>query len=226
MEYRIERDTMGEVKVPADKYWGAQTQRSYQNFAIGTEKMPQEVIRAFAILKRSCAIVNNKLGKLSDDRKDAIVTATDEILAGKWDDHFPLKVWQTGSGTQSNMNMNEVIANRGNEWLQEKGSEEKLHPNDHVNMGQSSNDTFPTAMHVAAVEYVEKHLIPEIKKLRETLLDKASAFKDIVKIGRTHLQDATPLTLGQEISGWVHMLDRSLEFIQESTNQMKSLAIG
>lgn len=226
MEYRIERDTMGEVKVPADKYWGAQTQRSYQNFAIGTEKMPQEVIRAFAILKRSCAIVNNKLGKLSDDRKDAIVTATDEILAGKWDDHFPLKVWQTGSGTQSNMNMNEVIANRGNEWLQEKGSEEKLHPNDHVNMGQSSNDTFPTAMHVAAVEYVEKHLIPEIKKLRETLSDKASAFKDIVKIGRTHLQDATPLTLGQEISGWVHMLDRSLEFIQESTNQMKALAIG
>lgn len=226
MEYRIERDTMGEVKVPADKYWGAQTQRSYHNFAIGTEKMPLEIIRAFAILKRSCAIVNNKLGKLSDAKAEAIVQVTDEILEGKWDDHFPLKVWQTGSGTQSNMNLNEVIANRGNEILQEKGSEERLHPNDDVNMGQSSNDTFPTAMHVAAVEYVEKKLVPEIKKLHETLDEKASAFKEIVKIGRTHLQDATPLTLGQEISGWVHMLERSLEFIQESTNQMKALAIG
>jgi len=224
--YRIERDTMGEIKVPADKYWGAQTQRSLQNFAISQITMPEELIKAFAILKRSCAVVNNKLGKLVDEKANAIIQAADEIIEGKLKDHFPLKVWQTGSGTQSNMNLNEVIANRGNEILREKGSDLKLHPNDDVNMGQSSNDTFPTAMHVAAVCYVETKLIPEIEGLRNVLLEKQNQFMDIVKIGRTHLQDATPLTLGQEISGWVYMLERSLEFVKESINKVKSLAIG
>ncbi|WP_062352681.1 class II fumarate hydratase [Bacillus kwashiorkori] len=226
MDYRIERDTMGEVKVPADRYWGAQTQRSLMNFAIGIEKMPIEVIKAFAVLKRSCAVANKKLEKLPEEKADTIVTVADEIIAGKYDDHFPLKVWQTGSGTQSNMNLNEVIANRGNEILREKGSEHKLHPNDDVNMGQSSNDTYPTAMHIATVEFVTKNLVPEIKNFKATLEEKSKAFQDIVKIGRTHLQDATPLTLGQEISGWVHMLDRSLLMVEESTDKMKALAIG
>lgn len=226
MEYRIEKDTMGEVKVPADKLWGAQTQRSLQNFAISTETMPEELIKAFAILKRSCAIVNNKLGKLSDEKAKAIVTAADEIIEGKHEGEFPLKIWQTGSGTQSNMNLNEVIANRGNQLLAEQGASQKLHPNDDVNMGQSSNDTFPTAMHIATTNYVQKYLIPEIEKLKATLEEKSQAFMDIVKIGRTHLQDATPLTLGQEISGWVHMLERSLEFVKESSDKMKALAIG
>jgi fumarate hydratase class II len=226
MEYRIEKDTMGEVEVPADKLWGAQTQRSLQNFAISTETMPEELIKAFAILKRSCAIVNNKLGKLSDKKAKAIVTAADEIIEGKHEGEFPLKIWQTGSGTQSNMNLNEVIANRGNQLLAEQGASQKLHPNDDVNMGQSSNDTFPTAMHIATTNYVQTYLIPEIEKLKATLEEKSQAFMDIVKIGRTHLQDATPLTLGQEISGWVHMLERSLEFVKESSDKMKALAIG
>lgn len=226
MEYRIERDTMGEVRVPVDKYWGAQTQRSLENFAISTETMPKELITAFAILKRSCAVVNNKLGKLNNEKKEAILRAADEIIKGKFDEHFPLKIWQTGSGTQSNMNLNEVIANRGNEILQEKGSDQRLHPNDDVNMGQSSNDTFPTAMHVATVSYVETKLLPEIVKLKSTLEEKSNRFSDIVKIGRTHLQDATPLTLGQEVSGWVHMLERSLLFVKESSDKMKALAIG
>ncbi len=226
MEYRIEKDTMGEVKVPADKLWGAQTQRSLQNFAISTETMPEELIKAFAILKRSCAIVNNKLGKLSDEKAKAIVTAADEIIEGKHEGEFPLKIWQTGSGTQSNMNLNEVIANRGNQLLAEQGASQKLHPNDDVNMGQSSNDTFPTAMHIATTNYVQTYLIPEIEKLKATLEEKSQAFMDIVKIGRTHLQDATPLTLGQEISGWVHMLERSLEFVKEGSDKMKALAIG
>ncbi len=226
MEYRIERDTMGEIKVPADKLWGAQTQRSLQNFAIGTETMPEELIEAFAILKRSCAVVNNKLGKLSDEKAKAIVNAADEIIEGKHKGEFPLKVWQTGSGTQTNMNLNEVISNRGNQLLAEQGIDQKIHPNDDVNMGQSSNDTFPTAMHIATTKYVETYLIPAIEKLKATLEEKSKAFDDIVKIGRTHLQDATPLTLGQEISGWVHMLERSLEFVKESTEKMKALAIG
>lgn len=226
MEYRIERDTMGEVKVPADKLWGAQTQRSLQNFAIGIETMPEELIKSFAILKRSTAIVNNKLGKLSDAKAKAIVQAADEIIDGKHDGEFPLKVWQTGSGTQSNMNLNEVIANRGNQILKEQGSEEKLHPNDDVNMGQSSNDTFPTAMHIATTSYVEKYLLPEVERFKDTLEKKAKEYMDLVKIGRTHLQDATPLTLGQEISGWVHMMVRDIEFIKESTDKMKALAIG
>ena len=226
MEYRIERDTMGEIKVPLDRYWGAQTQRSLQNFAISTETMPEELIKAFALLKRSCAIVNNGLGKLNSEKANVIIQVADEIIAGKLDGHFPLKIWQTGSGTQTNMNVNEVIANRGNELLKEKGSTEKLHPNDDVNMGQSSNDTFPTAMHIACVQYVEEKLIPEIIALKNTLAEKSQAYAGLVKIGRTHLQDATPLTLGQEISGWVHMLERSLEFVRESTNKMKALAIG
>lgn len=217
---------MGEMRVPADKYWGAQTQRSYQNFAIGTEKMPLEVIKAFAVLKRSCAVVNKKLGKLNDQKADAIVQVADEIIDGKYDSHFPLKVWQTGSGTQSNMNVNEVIANRGNEILREKGIDERIHPNDDVNMGQSSNDTFPTAMHIAAVSYVKNELLPALEDFKSVLDDKAKQYMEIVKIGRTHLQDATPLTLGQEISGWVHMLSRSAEFIEEASSKMKALAIG
>ncbi|MGO4897766.1 class II fumarate hydratase [Bacillus sp. GM2] len=226
MDYRIEKDTMGEVKVPADKFWGAQTQRSKENFKIGSEKMPQEIVYAFAILKRSAAIANEKLGNLEAEKKEAIVSVCDDILEGKYDSHFPLVVWQTGSGTQSNMNMNEVVANRGTAYLQEKGSSLKIHPNDDVNRSQSSNDTFPTAMHVAAVLAIHDKLIPAIDRLRSTLHEKAEAFKDIVKIGRTHLQDATPLTLGQEISGWVYMLDRSKEMILEAAEKIRDLAIG
>jgi len=226
MEYRIERDTMGEVKVPANKWWGAQTQRSKNNFKIGLEKMPMEIVRAFAILKRSAAIVNEKLGKLSEHKKNAILIACDEILDGKLDEHFPLVVWQTGSGTQSNMNVNEVIANRGNAWLKEQGIDEIIHPNDHVNMSQSSNDTYPTAMHIASVVAIKETLIPALDRLYSTLHTKEKEYQNIVKIGRTHLQDATPLTLGQEISGWVHMLKRSKEMIVESTEKLKALAIG
>ncbi|WP_442599730.1 class II fumarate hydratase [Neobacillus sp. D3-1R] len=226
MDYRIEKDTMGEIKVPANRYWGAQTQRSKKNFKIGTEQMPKEIIYAFAILKRSAAIVNEKLGKLNEHKLKAILLACDEILAGKLDDHFPLVVWQTGSGTQSNMNVNEVIAYRGNSWLKENGMDEKIHPNDDVNMGQSSNDTFPTAMHIAGVKAVMESLIQAIDQLHATLQSKSQEFSQIVKIGRTHLQDATPLTLGQEISGWVHMLARSKEMIQESILKMQALAIG
>jgi fumarate hydratase, class II len=226
MEFRIEKDTMGEIDVPTDKYWGAQTQRSKENFKIGIEQMPQEVIIAFAILKRSAAIVNEKLGKLNSNKAQAIILACDEIIAGNHDSHFPLVVWQTGSGTQSNMNVNEVIANRGNEWLKKNRYEEKIHPNDDVNMSQSSNDTFPTAMHVAGVKVIFERLIPAIDQLRTTLYLKAKEFAQIVKIGRTHLQDATPLTLGQEISGWVHMLARSKEMVLQSVEKMQSLAIG
>ena len=226
MEYRIEKDTMGEIKVPADKLWKAQTQRSLENFKIGTEKMPIEIIRAFAILKRSCALANNKLGKLSDVKTKAIITAADEVLAGKLDDQFPLVVWQTGSGTQSNMNVNEVLSFRANQLLTEQGSEEKVHPNDDVNMSQSSNDTFPTALHVAAVIAVEDLVLPKLNVLKATLQQKQEAFKDIIKIGRTHLQDATPLTLGQEISGWTHMLVKSEKMIQVTSDFMKELAIG
>ncbi|MDP4084757.1 MAG: class II fumarate hydratase [Bacillota bacterium] len=226
MDYRIEKDTMGEIKVPANKYWGAQTQRSKENFKIGGEHMPSEVISAFAILKRSAAVVNEGLGKLNSNKAKAIIEACDEILEGKLNEHFPLVVWQTGSGTQSNMNVNEVIANRGNEWLKENGYEEKIHPNDDVNMSQSSNDTFPTAMHIAGVKVVIEKLIPAIGKLQDTFQQKEQEFNHIVKIGRTHLQDATPLTLGQEISGWVHMLDRSKEMILNSSEKMQALAIG
>ena len=209
MEYRVERDTMGEVKVPYDKYWGAQTERSRNNFKIGNEKMPIELIRAFAYVKQAAAKVNYELGDLSEGKKDAILKICGEILKGSLDEHFPLVVWQTGSGTQSNMNVNEVIANRGNEGLKEQGSSETLHPNDDVNKAQSSNDTFPTAMHIAAYMEVANKLIPAIKVLRDTLQAKQDEFWNVVKIGRTHLQDATPLTLGQEISGWEAMLEKA-----------------
>lgn len=226
MEYRIERDTLGEMKVPADKLWGAQTQRSYENFPIGTERMPLEVIHAFAMLKKGTALANARLGNLEAEKAEAIAEAADEIIAGKWDEHFPLVVWQTGSGTQSNMNMNEVIARRASDILKEKGSDLHVHPNDDVNRSQSSNDTFPTALHVAAVIAVEDRLLPAIDKLKGTFAKQAEAFQDIIKTGRTHLQDATPLTLGQEISGWHRMLEKSEQMIKDSVAHVKELAIG
>lgn len=226
MGYRIERDTIGEIKVPEDKYWGAQTQRSKENFKIGKEKMPLEIIRAFAQLKKAASFANNSLGKISDTKHAAIAEACDEILEGKFDEHFPLVVWQTGSGTQSNMNVNEVVARRANELLKEQGSDEKIHPNDDINMSQSSNDTFPTAMHVAAYEEIYKRLLPALAQLKQTLLDKENTYMDIIKIGRTHLQDATPITLGQEISGWRAMLEKSEKMIQESAEHLLNLAIG
>ncbi|PAY13894.1 class II fumarate hydratase [Bacillus sp. 7705b] len=226
MNYRIEKDTFGEIKVPADKFWGAQTQRSRENFKIGSEKMPIRIVKAFAILKRSTAIANNRLGNLDNEKTEVITAVCDEILEGKYDDNFPLVVWQTGSGTQSNMNVNEVIANLATALLKEKGSIQTIHPNDDVNRSQSSNDTFPTAMHVAGVLAIYEQLVPALDQLRNTLNEKAKKFNDIVKIGRTHLQDATPLTLGQEISGWVYMVDRSKEMILEATEKMRELAIG
>lgn len=226
MEYRIERDTLGEMRVPADKLWGAQTQRSYQNFRIGTERMPREIIRVFAVLKKSAALVNQRLGKLDSDKAEAIAAAADEVLQGKWDEHFPLVVWQTGSGTQSNMNVNEVIANRANQLLEQRGSALRVHPNDDVNKAQSSNDTFPTAMHVAGLIAVEDQVLPALAALKETLRQKSEEYRDVIKIGRTHLQDATPLTLGQEISGWHRMLEKSERMITESAEYLRELAIG
>lgn len=226
MKYRVERDTMGEIQVPADRLWGAQTQRSSENFRIGSERMPMEVIRAFAILKKSAAQANKDLGKLDPDKAEAIQAAADEILTGQWDDEFPLVVWQTGSGTQSNMNVNEVIAHRANQLLEGKGIEKKVHPNDDVNRSQSSNDTFPTALHIAGVLAVENHLLPALAKLKGTMRSKMEQFADIIKIGRTHLQDATPLTLGQEISGWWAMLEKTEQMITGSVDTMKELAIG
>lgn len=226
MSYRIERDTLGEVKVPANKYWGAQTQRSKQNFPIGDEKMPEEIIKAFALLKKSTAKANSELGLLEKEKAEAIAYAADQVLAGKLYDHFPLVVWQTGSGTQSNMNVNEVLAFVGNKWLDEKGSDLRLHPNDDVNKSQSSNDTYPTAMHVAFVLKLEDVVLPALRQIKESVKVKMDAFQDIVKIGRTHLQDATPLTLGQEISGWHRMLERSEMMITESLEHLKELAIG
>ncbi|WP_107841336.1 class II fumarate hydratase [Metasolibacillus meyeri] len=226
MEYRIEKDTMGEIKVPANKLWGAQTQRSKENFQIGTEQMPIELIQAMTILKKSAATVNEQLGKLSPVKAQMIRQVADEILYGQWDDQFPLVVWQTGSGTQTNMNVNEVIANRANQLLQEVGEGAIIHPNDDVNKSQSSNDTYPTALHIAAVLKVEDYLLPRLRLLKGTLANKAEKFKDIIKIGRTHLQDATPLTLGQEISGWVAMLEKSERMIEHNIQYMKELAIG
>ena len=222
MEYRIEHDSMGEVQVPADRYWGAQTQRSFQNFPIGTEKIPMEVIRAFAILKKAAAIANNRLGKLDDKRLALISQACDEILAGKLDDNFPLAVWQTGSGTQSNMNANEVIANRGNEIAGRK----LLHPNDDINMSQSSNDTFPTAMHIAAVCAIEDKVIPAIDTLTATFRRLEEENAGIVKSGRTHLQDATPISFPQEISGWRSSLERDKELLLLAVKPLKELALG
>ncbi|MCB4773133.1 MAG: class II fumarate hydratase [Sulfurovum sp.] len=227
MEYRIEKDTMGEMQVPATKYWAAQTQRSVQNFQIGEEKMPMEVVYGFANLKKACALVNNKLGRLEDNKTEAIRKACDSVLSGELDNHFPLVVWQTGSGTQSNMNMNEVIANKATEILGGDFTKEYLvHPNDDVNKGQSSNDTYPTGMRIAEVVAVTDNLIPALKQLKGTLEVKSKAFEDIVKIGRTHLQDATPLTLGQEISGYVAMLETNLKQIEDALVYVKELAIG
>ncbi|GGH73317.1 fumarate hydratase class II [Compostibacillus humi] len=226
MEFRVERDTLGEMKVPADKFWAAQTQRSKENFPIGTEKMPREIIYAFAILKKSAAKANSDLGLLDPKKAEAIGFAADQILEGKLDEHFPLVVWQTGSGTQSNMNVNEVIAHVGNKWLEEQGEDVRLHPNDDVNKSQSSNDTYPTAMHTAFVLKLEDQVLPAIGQLKATLKEKMEAFSDIVKIGRTHLQDATPLTLGQEISGWHRMLEKSEMMVKESVQHLKELAIG
>jgi len=226
MTYRIEKDTLGEVQVPADRLWGAQTQRSSENFRIGTEKMPQEIITAFAVLKKSAALANQQLGKLHVEKAEAIARAAEEIIAGEHDDHFPLVVWQTGSGTQSNMNANEVIARRANQLLTEGGSTQQVHPNDDVNRSQSSNDTFPTAMHIAALIAIEEKVLPAISQLKATFAQKAEAYKDIIKIGRTHLQDATPLTLGQEISGWHRMLEKGERMIRQSAESLRELAIG
>lgn len=225
--YRIEKDTMGQMQVPDEKYWGAQTQRSFENFPIGTEKMPDEIIRAFAYLKKACAIVNYDLKRLDESKKEAICKACDEILQGKLEGNFPLVVWQTGSGTQSNMNLNEVIANRATEILGGDFRKEKLvHPNDDVNKGQSSNDTYPTAMRIAFVLEIKNALLPAIARLESSLDEKAQKFKDVIKIGRTHLQDATPLSLGQEISGWAHMLQKSASQINDSLKYLYELAIG
>ena len=227
MATRTESDTMGKLEVPADAYYGAQTERSKMNFPIGEERMPTEIVRAFGVLKKAAALTNHSLGNLEAEIKDLIVQAADEVIAGKLDDHFPLVVWQTGSGTQSNMNANEVIANRAIQIAGgEMGSKSPVHPNDHVNRSQSSNDTFPTAMHIAAVEQIERHLLPCVKQLRETLHGKAEAYADIVKIGRTHLQDATPLTLGQAISGWVAQLDHAVAALKMSLTQLRELALG
>jgi fumarate hydratase, class II len=226
-EHRIERDTFGEIRVPADRLWGAQTQRSLENFRISGERMPVELIRALALVKRSCARVNIDLKELPEDKAKAIAAAAEEVLAGKHDGEFPLVVWQTGSGTQTNMNMNEVLANRASELLGgERGEKRLIHPNDEVNRGQSSNDVFPTAMNVAAVQALHGRLIPALRKLRDTLAAKSKAFEDIVKIGRTHLQDATPLTLGQEISGWVSQLEHGIAHVQASLTHLCELALG
>lgn len=229
MEYRIEKDTLGEVKVPADKYWGAQTQRSKENFKIGEAgSMPVEIIKAFAVLKKAAAQTNNELGILDNEKMALIATACEEILDEKLLDNFPLVIWQTGSGTQSNMNMNEVVANRSHVLNGGKLGEGKspIHPNDDVNKSQSSNDTFPTAMHIAAFRMLIKTTIPGVEKLRNALDAKAKAYKDIVKTGRTHLMDATPLTLGQEISGYVSQLDHGLTALRNSLPHLSELALG
>jgi fumarate hydratase, class II len=227
-QFRIETDTMGEMKVPAERLWGAQTQRSLENFKIGEDRMPIELVHALALVKRAAAQVNLDLGKFKDPAiAKAIITAADEVIAGRHDADFPLVIWQTGSGTQTNMNVNEVIANRASELLGgERGMGRKVHPNDQVNMGQSSNDVFPTAMHVAAVTALRGRLIPSVGVLRSTLAQKAATFRDIVKIGRTHLMDATPLTLGQEISGWVQLLDNGLTHVEEAIPHLCELALG
>lgn len=227
MGTRVESDSMGTINVPSEKYYGAQTARSLANFDIGGEKMPTEIIRAFGILKKAAALANHKLGLMDVATRDLVVAAADEVIAGKLADHFPLVVWQTGSGTQSNMNVNEVISNRAIEMAGgTMGSKKPVHPNDHVNMSQSSNDTYPTAMHIAAVEAIENYLIDRVMLLRNTLDAKATEFMGVVKIGRTHLQDATPLTLGQEISGWVAQLDLALKAIRATLPQLYELALG
>jgi len=223
---RIETDSMGEIRVRADRYWGAQTERSLLHFNIGFDVMPREMIRAFGILKKACALVNQDLGKLPTDKAKLIVQACDEVIEGKLDEHFPLRVWQTGSGTQTNMNANEVISNRAIEIAGGvMGSKKPVHPNDDVNMSQSSNDTFPTAMHIAAAEQMNK-LIPRVQEVHDAIDIKAKEFKDVVKIGRTHLQDATPLTVGQEMSGWASLLERDIDRLRDSLPGLYDLAIG
>ena len=227
MANRIEKDTFGPIEVPADRLWGAQTQRSLTNFRISSEKMPPALIKALAQVKRAAARVNLDLGVLDPKKGKAIIEAADEVIAGNHGGEFPLAIWQTGSGTQTNMNMNEVLANRASEILGGRRGEERLvHPNDDVNKGQSSNDVFPTAMHVAAAPAIVDELIPAVRHLRDTLARKSEEFKDIVKIGRTHLQDATPLTLGQEISGWVAQLDHGLRHVESALHHLRELALG
>ncbi|MEM1309340.1 MAG: class II fumarate hydratase [Cyanobacteria bacterium P01_H01_bin.153] len=227
MNTRTETDSMGPIEVPSNRYWGAQTQRSLHYFNIGDDVMPRALIRAFGILKRSAAVTNRDLSRLDTAQADLIVQAADEVIAGQLDDHFPLRVWQTGSGTQTNMNANEVIANRAIALANgELGSKTPIHPNDHVNCGQSSNDTFPTGMHVAAVEQIVHQLQPAVGRLRDALADKAQTFDDIIKIGRTHLMDAVPLTLGQEFSGYVAQLDKALRRLEVSLPELYELALG
>ncbi|RDI48805.1 class II fumarate hydratase [Aquicella lusitana] len=224
---RLESDSMGTIEVPADKYWGAQTQRSIEHFAIGRDVMPRELIRAFGILKKAAAITNHELGLMKKETMELIVKAADEVIAGRFDDQFPLKVWQTGSGTQTNMNVNEVISNRAIEIATGKiGGKDPVHPNDHVNQSQSSNDTFPTAMHIAAAEAVVHILLPAIQELRDGLAEKQKQFSHIIKVGRTHLQDAVPLTLGQEFSGYVAQLDAAMANIKATLPGLFELAIG
>src|SRR6476469_879280 len=223
---RIETDSMGQIEVPADMYWGAQTQRSLIHFAIGDDRMPREMIRALGILKKAAAIVNHDLGKLANDKLKLIEQAADEVIAGKLDEHFPLRVWQTGSGTQTNMNANEVISNRAIELAGgDMGSKKPVHPNDDVNLSQSSNDTFPTAMYIAAAEQVNK-LIPRVQELHDAIAAKAKEFTGVVKIGRTHLQDATPLTVDQEMGGWASLVERDDERLKVSLPGLLDLAIG
>lgn len=227
MNYRIEKDTMGEIQVPTDKYYGAQTARSLMNFKIGGDRFPRELIRALGILKKAAALTNKELGTLPADKADLIIKAADEVIEGKLDEHFPLVVWQTGSGTQTNMNANEVISNRAIEIVGgEMGSKKPIHPNDDVNKAQSSNDTFPTAMHIAAVEEIHRKLIPMITKLREALANKEKEYQAIIKIGRTHLMDAVPLTLGQEFGGYVQMLSNGLDRINAALPRLYELALG
>ena len=222
MNTRIEHDTMGEIAVPAEHHWGAQTQRSLENFKIGGQRQPQEIITAFAYLKEACAQANADCGKLTAEQAGAIAAVCAEIRAGRWNDEFPLVVWQTGSGTQTNMNVNEVIAHRANALL----GETIVHPNDHVNCSQSSNDTFPTAMHVAARVALEEQVLPAVDRLLATLERLSAEYRDVVKIGRTHLQDAVPLTLGQEISGWSAMLDHDRVMLTQACGALRELALG
>jgi fumarate hydratase class II len=227
IQTRVESDSMGTIEVPVEVYWGAQTARSLHHFNIGHDLMPPELIRAFAILKKAAAMVNQDLGKLPADKASLIIQACDEIVAGMFPDQFPLRIWQTGSGTQTNMNLNEVIANRAIEIAGGTlGSKKPIHPNDDVNMSQSSNDTFPTAMHIAAAERVHNYLIPAIELVHDAINDKAKAFADVVKIGRTHLQDATPLTVGQEMSGWANLLERDIARLRQTLDGLYDLAIG
>ena len=227
MDHRIEKDTLGEMRVPADRYYGCQTARSLQNFRIGGERMPRELLRAFGILKKAAASVNERMGLLDPKLADAVRAAADEVIEGKLDDHFPLVVWQTGSGTQTNMNVNEVIANRAIEMLGgEMGSKKPVHPNDHVNMSQSSNDTFPAAMSIAAVEQAHTRLVPALEALRDALQEKADAYANVIKIGRTHLMDATPLTLGQEFSGYAQQAANGAARVNQTLPRLAELAIG